>query len=143
MPDPNHTLADSEFIALTTFRRTGEGVATPVWVVSDDDTLLVSTPAGTGKLKRLAHTPRVTVVPCSRRGRVPDDAVPVAARATVVTDQEEVERVDRMLADKYGFQFRLFMFVEKHLVRGERRREIIRIVADREADADVPEADAG
>ena len=131
-------LGASDFIQLTTFRRTGEGVPTPVWVVGDGDTLLVSTPAGTGKLKRLAHTPRVTVVACSRRGRVADDAVPAPAQATVDTHPDEVERVDRLLADKYGFQFRLFMFVERHLVRGERRREIIRIVpVDQAAEADA------
>ena len=82
MPASTLALAASDFIQLTTFRRTGEGVPTPVWVVPDGDALAVFTPAGTGKLKRIAHTPRVTVAECSRRGRVADDVVPVEAHAT-------------------------------------------------------------
>lgn len=74
---PLLALGDRDFIRLTTFRRTGEPVPTPVWVVPDGDHLSVFTPAGTGKLKRVRHTPRVTVAECSRRGAVADDVVPV------------------------------------------------------------------
>ena len=69
MPASTLALGASDFIQLTTFRRTGEGVPTPVWVVPDGDALAVFTPAGTGKLKRIGHTPRVTVAECSRRGQ--------------------------------------------------------------------------
>ena len=120
-------LGASDFIQLTTFRRTGEGVPTPVWVVPDGDALAVFTPAGTGKLKRIRHTPRVTVAECSRRGRVADDVVPVEAHATVSDDPAEVERVTRLLAGKYGLQFKIVMLAERVFARGERRREVIHI----------------
>ena len=128
MPAP--TLAASDFIQLTTFRRNGQGVPTPVWVVPDGDALAVFTPVGTGKLKRIGHTARVTVAECNRRGRVADDVEPIAATATTTADPAEVERVTRLLAAKYGLQFRLFMLVERVLSRGERRREVIHIVPD-------------
>jgi PPOX class probable F420-dependent enzyme len=120
-------LGASDFIQLTTFRRTGEGVPTPVWVVPDGDALAVFTPAGTGKLKRIRHTPRVTVAECSRRGRVDDDVVPVEATATATADPAEVERVTRLLAGKYGLQFKIAMLAERVFARGERRREVIHI----------------
>ena len=120
-------LGASDFIQLTTFRRTGEGVPTPVWVVPDGDALAVFTPAGTGKLKRIRHTPRVTVAECSRRGRVDDDVVPVEAYATATADPAEVERVTRLLAGKYGLQFKIVMLAERVFARGERRREVIHI----------------
>ena len=120
-------LGASDFIQLTTFRRTGEGVPTPVWVVPDGDTLAVFTPAGTGKLKRIRHTPRVTVAECSRRGRVDDDVVPVEAHATATADPAEVDRVTRLLAGKYGLQFKIAMLAERVFARGERRREVIHI----------------
>lgn len=123
-------LAASDFIQLTTFRRNGEAVPTPVWVVPDGGALAVFTPTGTGKLKRIGHTPQVTVAECNRRGRVPDDVEPVAATATTTADPAEVHRVTRLLADKYGLQFRLFMLVERVLSRGRRRREVIHIVPD-------------
>lgn len=120
-------LGASDFIQLTTFRRSGESVPTPVWVVPDGDALAVFTPAGTGKLTRLRHTPRVTVAECSRRGRVADGVEPVQARATATADPAEVDRVTRMLAEKYGIQFRVLMLVERVIARGERRREVIHI----------------
>ena len=120
-------LGASDFIQLTTFRRNGEGVPTPVWVVPDGDTLAVFTPAGTGKLKRIRHTPRVTVAECSRRGRVDDDVVPVEAHATATADPAEVDRVTRLLAGKYGLQFKIAMLAERVFARGERRREVIHI----------------
>jgi uncharacterized protein len=128
MPASTLALGASDFIQLTTFRRTGEGVPTPVWVVPDGDALAVFTPAGTGKLKRIGHTPRVTVAECRGRGKVADDVVRVEARATTTADPAEVDRVTRLLADKYGFQFKVFMLVERLFARGERRREVIHIV---------------
>src|SRR6478752_1161507 len=128
MPATTLALGASDFIQLTTFRRTGEGVPTPVWVVSDGDRLAVSTPAGTGKLKRIGHTPRVTVAECSRRGRVDDDVLPFEAHATITTDPAEVDRVTRLLAGKYGLQFKVVMLLERVFARGERRREVIHIV---------------
>jgi uncharacterized protein len=130
MPASTLDLGASDFIQLTTFRRSGQGVPTPVWVVPDGGALAVFTPAGTGKLKRIGHTARVTVAECNRRGRVADDVEPVAATATTTADPAEVERVTRLLAAKYGLQFRLFMLVERVLSRGERRREVIHIVPD-------------
>ena len=77
MPASTLALGASDFIQLTTFRRSGQGVPTPVWVVPDGGTLAVFTPAGTGKLKRIGHTARVTVAECNRRGRgfIPGRAV--------------------------------------------------------------------
>ncbi len=52
-------LGRCEFVRLTTFRRTGEAVPTPVWIVPDDDdpaVLWVTSPAGIGKVRRLRHT---------------------------------------------------------------------------------------
>lgn len=129
-------LGASDFIQLTTFRRNGQGVPTPVWVVPDGDVLAVFTPAGAGKLKRLRHTTRVTVAECSRRGRVASGVMPVEARATATDDESEVDRVTRLLARKYGIQFRVFMLVERVLARGERRREVIHILPGRCEDSE-------
>ena len=66
---PGVALADARFIDLVTFRRSGEPVGTPVLFVQDGDRLLVRTAAGTGKLKRLAHTPDVELTPADSKGR--------------------------------------------------------------------------
>ena len=48
-------------------------------------------------------------------------------------------RVTRLLAAKYGLQFKAFMLIERIAARGERRREVIHIVPRPPA----AEADAG
>src|SRR5688500_10157693 len=74
-------LADERFVSLTTFRRSGQPVSTPVWVGRDGDALIVLTPAGSGKVKRLRHEARVEVRPCGRFGAVADGVVPVEGTA--------------------------------------------------------------
>ncbi|GEA87143.1 PPOX class F420-dependent oxidoreductase [Cellulomonas cellasea] len=127
---PTHdfpALGDERFVSLTTFRRTGEPVSTPVWVVRDGDELLVTTPDDSGKVKRLRHTPRVELRPCGRGGSVPDGAVPVPGDARLVTDDAEVERLSDLFAERYGLEYRAFMLVERLAARRQKPRVIVRI----------------
>jgi PPOX class probable F420-dependent enzyme len=55
-------------LLLTTFRKDGTPVATPVWFVIDDDELHTTTLEDAGKLKRIRNNPRVTVAACTVRG---------------------------------------------------------------------------
>lgn len=85
-PDPLVDVARHAFVSLTTFRRSGEPAPTPVWVALDptrDAALVVTTPAGTGKLKRLRNDPRVTVRPSDRSGRPLAGTEPVDGVAEV------------------------------------------------------------
>src|SRR6185437_15591046 len=61
-------LEGAHYISLTTFRKNDVAVATPVWFAAHDATLYVYTGAETGKVKRLRHTARVTLAPCTMRG---------------------------------------------------------------------------
>ena len=103
-------LADEKYILLTTYRRTGTPVPTPVWVVPlDNGTLGFWTSSGSGKTKRLAHTPKVTVQPCDMRGNVKPDSQPVTATARVVTGPEFSEIQEKVRA-KYGFMTKMTKF---------------------------------
>ena len=53
---------------LTSFRRNGQGVGTPVGTVASGDKLYFMTAADTWKVKRLAHNPHVTLAPGTRKG---------------------------------------------------------------------------
>ena len=123
-------LGDERFVSLTTFRRSGEAVPTPVWVVRDGDALLVTTPEGSGKVKRLRHTPRVELRPCSRRGEVAEGAPVLSAVAEVVADEAAHARLAGLLKAKYGMEFRLVMAIERVVRRGPARRVVLRITAD-------------
>jgi PPOX class probable F420-dependent enzyme len=96
-------LSDGKYILLTTFRRDGTGVATPVWVVPlDSGAFGMWTSSGSGKAKRLGNTDRVLVQPCDARGRVKDGTAPLEGTARLVTGPEHAVIVERINA-KYGF----------------------------------------
>jgi PPOX class probable F420-dependent enzyme len=59
-----------KYISLGTFRKNGAKIATPVWFGEDGDKLYVMTRSDMGKTKRIRNNPRVTVAPCSIRGKV-------------------------------------------------------------------------
>jgi len=75
------SLARERHISLTTFKRDGTAVATPVWVVSDDGRrLLVWSGAQTWKVKRIRRDPNVRVTPCDAKGKVQGDSIDGTAR---------------------------------------------------------------
>lgn len=99
-------LGDAHYVRLTTFRRSGDAVHTPVWIVRDGERLLVTTVAGSGKVKRLAHTERVVLVASDVRGAFAEEASHLDAIARV-DDAEEVRTVlDAALTAKYGDRYR-------------------------------------
>jgi uncharacterized protein len=95
-------LRDEKYMLLTTFRRSGDPVSTPVWLVElDDGKLGFWTSSAAGKVKRLRHTARVTVQPCNMRGVPTPGTQPVEATAEVVTGAQ-LEEVRTRVYAKYG-----------------------------------------
>lgn len=92
-------LARARYVSLTTFRRDGTAVSTPVWAAAERSALLVWTAAASWKVKRLRHDPHVLVAACDVRGRE------LSRRfAAVATVRDETETVLRLLRGKYGWQ---------------------------------------
>jgi PPOX class probable F420-dependent enzyme len=87
-----------KYLSLTSFRRDGTGVATPVWFVARDGRLLVMTDANSFKAKRIRSNPAVTVAPCSATGRLLTEPVPAKAEFLPPTDSAQVEE---LMARKY------------------------------------------
>ena len=110
-------LADARFISLTTFRRSGTPVSTPVWVGRDGTSLVVLTPAGSGKVRRLRHDPRVEVAPCGRFGKVRDGVEPVAATAEVREAPADVERARETIRRTYPIESRIVLGIERLVER--------------------------
>jgi PPOX class probable F420-dependent enzyme len=69
-----------KYISLKTFRKSGVGVATPVWFGEDDGKLYVMTRSDMGKTKRIRNNPQVRVAPCTIRGRVTGPEFAATAR---------------------------------------------------------------
>ncbi|MFD0369221.1 PPOX class F420-dependent oxidoreductase [Streptomyces sp. NPDC059071] len=97
-------LRHGRYVSLTTFRRDGTGVATPVWYAVEGDELYAWTRTDSWKVKRLRRDPRVVAAVCDVRGNVADGAVRAEGAARLVTG-EELRRVRRLLSRKYTWQF--------------------------------------
>jgi len=97
------TLGDEKYIRLTTFRRNGTPVPSPVWVVPlDGGELGFWTSSGSGKAKRLAHTSKVLVQASDGRGKPKAGSDEIEATARLVTGGE-LEEIRRKVNAKYGF----------------------------------------
>lgn len=93
------SLAKAKYIALTTFRKDGTPVSTPVWLIREGDTLLVTTQGSSGKAKRIRNNPQVTVAPSTSRGKPTGEAVTATA---ALVDSAEAARITGVIAKKYG-----------------------------------------
>ena len=70
-PPPRTDVAaiPGKYLSITSYRRDGSGVSTPVWFATEGDRLLVMTDSRSGKVKRIRRNPYVTIAPCSGRGK--------------------------------------------------------------------------
>ena len=106
------TLANARYVSLTTFKKDGTPVATPVWLARDGDTLVVLTGPTAGKTKRLRNHGRVRVAPCDMRGRVKGEAIQGTAE---VQSPAGTEATLALIRKRYGIQARIAFW------RGDRR----------------------
>ncbi|OEJ24324.1 PPOX class F420-dependent enzyme [Streptomyces agglomeratus] len=101
---PLAVLGRSPYVSLTTFRKNGTGVATPVWAASDGTELYVWTKADSWKVKRIRNDRRVVVTVCDARGRVKEGA-PSAEGTARLLDADGLRKARKLLAGKYTWQF--------------------------------------
>ncbi len=111
-------LGRQRYISITTHRRDGSPVATPVWVTASGGRLYVWTGAQTGKARRIRRNPEITIAPCTARGAPTGPAVPASAQVVAITDRPEIWP---LFLAKYGLQLRAIMWfgrVSRMLRRG-------------------------
>ena len=101
-------LAGEKYINLETYRKSGQGVRTPVWFVEmingDVSVLYVRTSDDTGKYKRVRNNPSVQIAPCNMRGSVKGNWVKGEAS---IADEEEKIKAFKMLEKKYGIIYKM------------------------------------
>ncbi len=101
------SITAAKYVSITTIRKNGTPVSSPVWIAPlPDGRAGFTTGATSGKVKRLANNPAVTLRPCSMRGQVEPGAEEVSATAVVVLGAE-ADAVERAIIAKYGIMARL------------------------------------
>ena len=118
-------LRSSKYLRLTTYRRDGTPVATPVWFAMTDECWFVYSSGTAGKVKRLRHTSAVLVAACDMRGGVKGPAFKTEA---LLTDADHDKAAGyAALAARYGWQLRVATFLS-WVGRRLDNRQMIRVV---------------
>lgn len=97
-------LGSGKYLLVTSYRKDGTPVATPVWVIRDGDALGAWTAADSWKVKRIRRRADVLVGPCDLRGNPTGDQVPATAE---IADTATTARYRTLIARKYGIVGRL------------------------------------
>jgi uncharacterized protein len=100
-------LFPGRFLSVTSFKRDGTGVATPLWFVSDGTRLLAFTDLHSPKVWRIRRNPRVLIASCRPDGKL--RMQPISAHAEVLTAGADLERVRELLTERYAISYRLVM----------------------------------
>jgi PPOX class probable F420-dependent enzyme len=113
-------LFPGRYLSVTSFKRDGTGVATPVWFVSDGERLVALTDLHSAKVRRMRRNPRVLIAACRADGKLRNEPIP--ARAEVLTAPADLERVRKPLIERYKISYRLVMLIYRlgRRLRGQR-----------------------
>ena len=77
-------IGNPTYIALETFRKSGAGVVTPVWVVAENGKLYVWTVDNSGKVKRIRNNPRVRIAVSDAKGAPKSEWVEAQAQVLAI-----------------------------------------------------------
>jgi len=111
---------DQNTVLLTTYRRDGTGVGTPVHIAVDGDRAFIRTWDTAWKLRRIRNNPEVEVAPSTVGGRPTGPAIRARAR---VLGSDESEYAAQMLARKYPILHGV-LIPRLHRLRGNRTMHI-------------------
>jgi uncharacterized protein len=87
-----------KYVDLATLRKSGVAVHTPIWFAEDDGRLYFMTSSRLGKYKRIRNNPKVTIAPCTMRGKIIGPESPATVR---ILRPEEFQRARRLINAKY------------------------------------------
>ncbi|WP_329789735.1 PPOX class F420-dependent oxidoreductase [Lentzea sp. DG1S-22] len=120
-------LGEGKYLLLTTFRKNGTPVPTPVWVVpgESDEVIYAWSAVDTGKVKRIRRSGDVEVGPCDVRGNPKGPSIKAHASLLDDTGSDDVRS---RISKKYGVFGWMTVFGSK-LRRGRTGSIGIRITA--------------
>ena len=116
---------EENYINLSTRKRDGSSVNTPVWFVQERETnnYYVYSLNYSGKVKRIRNFPDVKVATCNFSGKLKGNWVD--ANANLVDESENIKTAYTCLRKKYGIKFRIGDFFS--WIKGTyHKRQIIR-----------------
>ena len=122
----------AQYINLSTRKRNGSFVDTPVWFAQARETnnYYIFSLKKAGKVKRIRNFTAVKIATCNYRGKL--NSKWLAATAKLIEDSEEITIAYRFLRNKYGLTFRIGD-VFSWIVGNYHRRQIIKVCITKNA----------
>jgi PPOX class probable F420-dependent enzyme len=90
----------SKYVSLTTYRKDGTAVATPVWHVLHEGEVFIVSELDAGKVKRIRRNGHVVVTACDLRGKIATGA-PSAEGSARILDDAGTQMARALLAQRY------------------------------------------
>lgn len=103
-------LEGEQYISLTTYRRNGNAVPTPVWFAEKNGKFYITTNVDAGKVKRIRNNGHVKFSACDARGLIHGEELTGMA-SVHNTDSEMGKLANNALNEKYGMMKRVFDFL--------------------------------
>jgi len=91
-------ISGQKYISLTTFRKNGTPVRTPLWFAEDGGKLYFMTRNDSWKYERIRNDPKVLVAPCTMRGTIIGPDFPATAR---ILAREDWPSAKKLINRKY------------------------------------------
>lgn len=110
-------LEGHKYVSLTTYRRSGAKVSTPVWFVQRDSRVYVWTMATSGKVRRLRNNPNVALAPCKVGG---EPLGPYLEGVATMSEDDSSEELNKTFRLKYG----MLMVLDKVATRLRHRKRV-------------------
>lgn len=102
-----------KYALLTTYRKSGEPVPSPVWFgIGADGNVYFNTEAAAGKVKRIRNNATVRIAPCASNGK---PLGPPAVGSARVLTADEADRAESAIAANYGRGRRIYERVGRRM----------------------------
>lgn len=98
----------ARYVSFTSYKRNGDPVSLPVWVVPFEGGYAFTTDPDAFKVKRVRNNPKVSLRVCSVRGKVDRGATEFHGTAEYV-DAATADRVNKAIRRKYWFAYRVLI----------------------------------
>ena len=119
------SLGKESYISIETYRKNGEGVKTPVWVVGKNGKLYVWTGADSWKVKRIRNNSQVRVAKSDARGNTTGSWISAQVRVLDAPDADQ--QLQRDLAAKYGLMYRFTRLMQRLSGSAKVKRVVLEI----------------
>lgn len=115
---------DSQYLSLSTQKRDGSWVETPVWFARDENSFYLFSEGKAGKVKRIRNFQGVKISPCTVTGKITGEWQ--SAKAEILSGSD-CQNAYQALLDRYGWKMRMIDFGAT-LAHKKHKRAYIKLV---------------